>query len=595
MGRMSLDAHQNNEAKSSTVLSPYKENQRPLHTSVKDRFKFWGHEEEEFDGSTDGADAEARQIPMTSRTFRRPKGTRLGWNRNRAPSVLGTHQSESNDKISEIEEMQGHTPADNGEQIKKVESRTRQEATTNTIDDREDGIPDIEQLERECREYRNEADRANRDLTALKGDVTRMSERLRETKVELEQKRMELGSERRKRPDPTLARQWKDRADHLDKQLSAANGKVERMEEVMSENFNLNEEVQKARSLASAQDQELLDRLLRITDMERDLLTARDAYEEVQGLYHQSCDELARLKSERGSMLDDEFFRRQWKHLQSSVRTWAHRHFAGQVKKDWATFKAHEHPHTDIALLELSDECESILRLENKAPLIAEAHIWKFMESEIFDSRPNLYSKGLYWATTVRSELIRLEKFVRPQISATDNELRLAKKWKALTAQLLVSQHQMDLYGRRIPIHQVILADLVNSAIAPLKPWMSSGDEILCTKTLQEIIHSGIELDSHMNEQWAMYHVEIARTQGLWERRFGFPFDSRSMAPVDGQAQIQDGDIIGLVLSPTLVREGNPNGENYETRVVLEKSRVLLEQRSSKGRKTGTSRSNGKP
>jgi len=156
----------------------------------------------------------------------------------------------------------------------------------------------------------------------------------------------------------------------------------------------------------------------------------------------------------------------------------------------------------------------------------------------------------------------------------TDPELRVFQKWKASTAKLIISRQRPPTEQGRIPVHPDDLHFLIDRVLDVLGIWRT-GDERDCTRDLQRIIISAIDIDSHMNEQWSQMHVTTGSLGDDKTARHGFPFNSTVMEVPSKDFQITENQLVGIVVSPALIRSGTANGDHYESTWVLAKSKVL--------------------
>jgi hypothetical protein len=127
----------------------------------------------------------------------------------------------------------------------------------------------------------------------------------------------------------------------------------------------------------------------------------------------------------------------------------------------------------------------------------------------------------------------------------------------------------------RINIEHDVLTSLVGIVIKTLEPWMLPGDETLRRLTLEKVIRSAIDLDSHMNEQWAIYLAIWIPILSDRQPRHGFEFDPNLLVNQRRDVPPDEGGIVQLRIAPALSRWGTAHGENYEKYNVLQKGRVL--------------------
>ncbi|PVH82253.1 hypothetical protein DL98DRAFT_653313 [Cadophora sp. DSE1049] len=316
-------------------------------------------------------------------------------------------------------------------------------------------------------------------------------------------------------------------------------------------------------------------------------------YEELKTTYSSASDELKRLKMESHSTLDDCFFIRNFRDLQGDIRQWADRYFWGPEKKMFKLHYPHEQARVMTDLLVISDDVKDLLMSADSGKgrsLVCEAYLWKFIEEQIFDGRSATFSKGMYWAHNIRSELCRLEKFLRPGRDWSDSERRMFHKWKASTVKLIVGRLRHANDRKRIPVNPSTLMHLSSRVLDVLRPWMTD-DERTYIQDLESIIQSAIDFDSHMNEQWSFMYT--ASTPVGFESRHGFPFDSTFMEAAKIDLQISARESVGIVVSPALVRAGTQGGDDYDNKWILIKSRVMPQGFSARSQRSKIGRTGG--
>ncbi len=144
-------------------------------------------------------------------------------------------------------------------------------------------------------------------------------------------------------------------------------------------------------------------------------------------------------------------------------------------------------------------------------------------------------------------------------------------KWKASTAKLLISRLEDPSDKRRIPADPDCVDAMTQRILSVLKPLMTSRDESRCESQLTSILLSVIELDAYIHDRWSGVYPHA----GDPTARHGFKYDSRFMEAVDKTVPLEDGDLVGLVVSPALMRLGNETGDGFKNEPVnLIKSRV---------------------
>jgi hypothetical protein len=151
----------------------------------------------------------------------------------------------------------------------------------------------------------------------------------------------------------------------------------------------------------------------------KDLQEVRGRYTDEQVGHSLAIEELNRIKSESGSNLDDMTLTRKYQALRSDISSWSEKYFWGEKLKRGVLQSACEDfmPHAELE--ELSEDCHTLLSGSEDGsmrPFVAEAYLWKFIDEEIFgsDLSSSTFSKGLWWAHTLRPEVCRVEHFLRP-------------------------------------------------------------------------------------------------------------------------------------------------------------------------------------
>lgn len=169
-------------------------------------------------------------------------------------------------------------------------------------------------------------------------------------------------------------------------------------------------------------------------------------------------------------------------------------------------------------------------------------------------------------------------------------------KWKASTAKLVIRRLKPIFERTRIPVDSDVMDYMVIQVLHVLGEWMSKNEKMsrheeACRRDLAMILQAAIDFDSHIHEEWSRIFA-TAKPLG-WERRYGFKFDDRSMTP-GCDSSLANGELVGTVLSPALVRNGTPNGDYYsEVQEILVSSRVLPQGFWAKTQRPNNSQSGG--
>ncbi|KAK0100416.1 hypothetical protein ONS96_007693 [Cadophora gregata f. sp. sojae] len=324
-----------------------------------------------------------------------------------------------------------------------------------------------------------------------------------------------------------------------------------------------------------------------------ELTGVKQQYEDLKITYSSASDELKRMKMDSHSTLDDSFFIRNFRDLQGEIKRWADRYFWGPEKKMFKLHYPHEQARVMTDVLVLFDDVKDLLMGADSGKgrsLVCEAYLWKFIEEMIFDGRSTSFSKGMYWAHNMRTELCRLEKFLRPGRDWSDTDRRIFYKWKASTVKLIIGRLRHPNDQKKIPINPSTLTYLSSKVLDVLRPWMTA-DERTCLQDLESIIQSAIDFDSHMNEQWSSMYT--ASTPVGFESRHGFPFDGTFMEAAKIDLKMSAREPVGIIISPALVRAGTQGGDNYDNKWILVKSRVMPQDFSARSQRPKTGRTGG--
>jgi len=140
------------------------------------------------------------------------------------------------------------------------------------------------------------------------------------------------------------------------------------------------------------------------------------SYKEIQLLFQNASHELNQVKTELRTVRDDEFFRERFAKLQTDIEQWAEEHFGGKIESPGFFDQPAKEPELPTELAAICRDCRDMLKEDSTRHWIVEAYVWKVIEDNIFDSRPEEHLKGVVWAQRVRTELCILEEFLRPGI-----------------------------------------------------------------------------------------------------------------------------------------------------------------------------------
>ena len=130
------------------------------------------------------------------------------------------------------------------------------------------------------------------------------------------------------------------------------------------------------------------------------------------------------------------------------------------------------------------------------------------------------------------------------------------------------------------------IKDIIGRAWEHLKPCLSKkgfnkGKDV-CVDGFEEIMLEAIRIDLEMNTQFAHYILRTAPPSWNHDGRLhGFPFDGLIMKldpdiTSDSREPRSRNDIVGLIVSPALLKLGNEYGEGFcSSPVVVEPATVI--------------------
>jgi len=289
------------------------------------------------------------------------------------------------------------------------------------LQDLKDGIFELSaentRLKFEKDDARRHWEKIEKSYKELEGDLSRKNLE----KNQLQQAYNELESVKNREIEQTKEgfqremAKWQRKIE-VEAQLKRENGELRDQLQKVSGDVNLLKPFESGyktlQSTIISKDQELSQR---DTELER----RQALYEDLQNKYGAASDELNRLRLESRSMLDDRFFATKWSELQVDIKQWAHRYFWGMEAKKTSMLVQRPQDqrivHED--LLRISDDCKGLIfRSEDGSgrSTVTEAYLWSFIEENILDSKPLGHCKGFFWAHSQRSELCRMEEFLRP-------------------------------------------------------------------------------------------------------------------------------------------------------------------------------------
>jgi hypothetical protein len=115
---------------------------------------------------------------------------------------------------------------------------------------------------------------------------------------------------------------------------------------------------------------------------------------------------------------------------------------------------------------------------------------------------------------------------------------------------------------------------MCDRVLSILRPWLSkTEDDWTCKADLKKIILHSVDLDAHMNEQWCLIFPQ-SKPYGT-KQRHSFPFDKNWMEGLAKGSELAPNQLVGLVVSPALMRRGTETGDNYGEWTNIVPSRVV--------------------
>lgn len=160
-------------------------------------------------------------------------------------------------------------------------------------------------------------------------------------------------------------------------------------------------------------------------------------------------------------------------------------------------------------------------------------------------------------------------------------------KWKSSTASLIRS-YPLGSDGTDVVFRDRDIDALVNSMLDPLHPFFSPTQAPkyhgAYEAELEQIIQLAIHIDAEMSEQWAWYVVEsdVLEREGT---RFGYLYNEKTMNNVREDIITGENWMVGLVISPRLLRCGTQDADRYHEVKVVEKQKVIGRVRQHSKRK----------
>ncbi|KAK4199000.1 hypothetical protein QBC40DRAFT_88014 [Triangularia verruculosa] len=193
-----------------------------------------------------------------------------------------------------------------------------------------------------------------------------------------------------------------------------------------------------------------------------------------------------------------------------------------------------------------------------KRAFLLEAFVWNTLIATVFSRN------GMLWGGTMVSHVQQLSRdFENDTIELTDFH-----KWYAQTASILYSMYGLD--TRRIEK----IADGLRTA---LRPWQSTTFTEGQCDMFEDLVQLAAELDADFSRSRADYMIFMLETdegeRRLGKFKYGVPFDADYMELQGGNSD--SSGPVELVISPTVVKVGGSDGDNYDYSTVLMRAKVM--------------------
>ncbi|KAH9904871.1 hypothetical protein F4778DRAFT_789578 [Xylariomycetidae sp. FL2044] len=260
-----------------------------------------------------------------------------------------------------------------------------------------------------------------------------------------------------------------------------------------------------------------------------------------------AVDEIDTMMVERsGFIAQDENVRQMWCFLVNRVKHFAFHFFDGPFKAPPDLAKG-----VTTILNCLSDTRISLfLGSWRHAPLVFQSLIWRFL-FKIFENPFTIYGKE--WGH------IQQDIEVTPEHSI--DQRKRYHLWRASGGQLL--NDLRGVHEQRFKLHRQKLRELI-------LPFVPELDRESAGKALDAYVNQAYRICQVFNQSNACYKA-MRKHPGVIQD-VGHAFDEEWMEWTEDNVSHFDG--VDLLVSPALVKYGNSDAENYDTRVVLMKARV---------------------
>jgi hypothetical protein len=316
-------------------------------------------------------------------------------------------------------------------------------------------------------------------------------------------------------------------------------------------------------------------------------------------------NELLQLRSNLSNHVSDKWFQTQWKDMHVKIENLSNQYFVGRLSKASNPMKSRgkgSRPdrlenQPAVLLARLTNENARYLASDRERTLIIQAFIWWILINRVF-AHTSCDDQGFYWAGQSRELLYHLKRQIRPPRPKSwshfsSNDLRRMEsnaknyhQWRATTSMLLLSREPVD---KRINNIRGLMDDLITDVFYAVSPYivvtkqvsLAAAETGLCSQ-LEAILLQATETDAQMAQQRAWIYCEQWRAPMEGDPQWGFKLDSDEAEIIETPEQAKGrrthfkDPCVEMIIQPALIREGNQYGQEYATREVLCKAKVVV-------------------
>jgi hypothetical protein len=335
-------------------------------------------------------------------------------------------------------------------------------------------------------------------------------------------------------------------------------------------------------------------------ECELDELESKASYWQTQ--FNLANSELLKLQTELSSEVSDKWLQSQWYDLHVKIENLSNQYFVGRISLPSHVWSKPSQPvklshQPAVAIAQLTNKSAEYLGSDRERHLIIQAFIWWFLVNKIF-AHTRYDDGGFYWAGQSRELLYHLKRQVRllrPQTwsQLNPNDLKRAEKdsknyhqWRATTSILLQAGESADKRVRHI---QGLITEQIVEMLCVIRPYIVTSKDIstamaeddIC-KQLEAILTQAIKLDAEMAKQRAWIHCEQWWAPIEGDPMWGFRWVAEEAEMIQTSEQIKSrranfkDPCVQLIVQPALIKEGNQYGQNYATREILCKAKVIV-------------------